>query len=115
MDSKALEAVIGRQRKSTQFCVPLGVKKWFEDAGVESSQLHEMDWWQATSLKPSQLGKEGESDQYGEVKVTCVPAQHTSARKGIDKNSTLWAGFVIEQTARGGSPAPRRTCVYFAG
>jgi len=54
-----------------------------------------------------------------ELTVTCVPAQHTSARKGVDKEDTLWAGFVVQQTVKsnneGKVTAPRKTTVYLAG
>lgn len=53
----------------------------------------DMDWWDECELK------EG-------MKLTCVPAQHFSARALTDRNTTLWSGFVFE-TSKGR--------VYFAG
>lgn len=54
-------------------------------------------------------------NKLGSLRISCVPAQHNSARTGLDKCTTLWAGFVIEQFACKPSPAPSRTTVYFAG
>jgi L-ascorbate metabolism protein UlaG (beta-lactamase superfamily) len=42
----------------------------------------ELAWW--------------ESHQEGDVKITCVPAQHWSMRMPWDRNKRLWGGFVIE-------------------
>jgi L-ascorbate metabolism protein UlaG (beta-lactamase superfamily) len=41
-----------------------------------------LDWWEESRL----------SDR---VTLTCVPAQHFSARSLIDRNAALWSGFVI--------------------
>lgn len=53
----------------------------------------ELDWWQTVELRDG-------------VRITAVPAQHTSNRGLADRNRTLWAGYVIE--GQGGY-------VYFAG
>ncbi|CAD6587099.1 MAG: hypothetical protein CYPHOPRED_003781, partial [Cyphobasidiales sp. Tagirdzhanova-0007] len=55
------------------------------------------------------------TDKLGSIRLTCVPAQHSSARTGWDKGTSLWAGFIIEQFACKPSTAPNRTAVYFAG
>ena len=75
------------------------------------------DWWDEETFRPIQfaLGDSKETDDLGKIKVACVPAQHNSARTGIDKAATLWAGFVVEQTSTEASCAPSRTAVYFAG
>ena len=61
--------------------VPYGVKKWFKKLGIE--KVVELKWWEEVHL-----------NSY--LKVTAVPAQHFSGRKGTHKNPTLWAGFVLE-------------------
>lgn len=56
------------------FVTPLGL------SGIVP-RAHELDWWQTASVK-------------GAV-ITCVPAQHFSARTPWDRNHTLWCGFVV--------------------
>ena len=53
----------------------------------------ELDWWQTADLG-------------GGWTVTCVPAQHFSARTPFDRNRTLWCGFVLRSATE---------TVYFAG
>jgi L-ascorbate metabolism protein UlaG (beta-lactamase superfamily) len=53
----------------------------------------ELDWWEEADL--------GEGRR-----VTCVPAQHFSARTPFDRNRTLWAGFVLRTADQ---------TIYFAG
>ena len=54
--------------------------------------LHELDWWQSTRV--------------GTADITCVPAQHFSARTPWDRNLTLWCGFVVRVDG---------VALYFAG
>ena len=46
-----------------------------------SRTIKELDWWQSTRV--------------GTADITCVPAQHFSARTPWDRNLTLWCGFVV--------------------
>lgn len=93
------------------------MKAWFKEAGVPEQQIIELDWWDEQEFQPIQfgLGDSEEDDSLGRIKVACVPAQHNSARKGIDKQETLWAGFVVQQTIDAQTSAPNKTTVYFAG
>jgi len=75
-----------RRLRETKRVVPLGNAALLRGA-------KELDWWEETRLSDS-------------VTVTCVPAQHFSARALSDRNAALWSGFVIRGPA--GS-------VYFAG
>jgi L-ascorbate metabolism protein UlaG (beta-lactamase superfamily) len=52
------------------------------DMGVPTERSQEFDWWQGGS--------------YAGVAFSAVPAQHFSGRTPWDRNSTLWAGWVIE-------------------
>ena len=123
MDADTLMPLIARQCRTTRFVVPLGVKKWFvEDGGVPKDQIEEMDWWEEELFGPGHkpladdvLAAPGSNaaEARGQIKVACVPAQHASARAGIDANATLWAGFVVEQSA--GSASSKKATVYMAG
>jgi N-acyl-phosphatidylethanolamine-hydrolysing phospholipase D len=65
---------------SPLFLVPLGLKAWFNEAGI--SRVEEYDWWQTHSAAA--------------VRFTLVPAQHWSKRTLWDTNRTLWGGWAIE-------------------
>jgi N-acyl-phosphatidylethanolamine-hydrolysing phospholipase D len=62
---------------------------------VGARQVVEQSWWEDHSL--------------GTVRLTCVPAQHSSGRGVRDRNRSLWCGWVIVA-----NDAARRS-VYFAG
>jgi L-ascorbate metabolism protein UlaG (beta-lactamase superfamily) len=77
------------------FAVPLGlvplVPRPPEASGLTRKVL-ELDWWQ--------------SGRIGDAEITCVPAQHFSARTPWDRNLTLWCGYVVRVDG---------VTVYFAG
>ncbi|MGH9410645.1 MAG: MBL fold metallo-hydrolase [Vicinamibacterales bacterium] len=76
-------------RGAPRVIVPLGLRRVVERLGRPVSEL---DWWQEVTV--------------GGATITCVPAQHFSARTPWDRNRTLWCGYVVQS---GG------TTVYFAG
>ena len=57
-----------------------------------ADQIHELDWWETTRI--------------GDAEVTCVPAQHFSARTPWDRNRTLWCGYIVRVDG---------VAIYFAG
>jgi L-ascorbate metabolism protein UlaG (beta-lactamase superfamily) len=73
------------------FVVPLGLAPLLARWGVRRTV--EMDWWDEREVLPG-------------VDVTCVPAQHFSARGPHDRNRTLWAGYALRQGS---------ATIYFAG
>jgi N-acyl-phosphatidylethanolamine-hydrolysing phospholipase D len=66
------------------FCVPRGDAIRLTGWGI--THVQEMDWWDHTTV--------------GNASITCVPAQHFSGRTPWDRNSTLWAGWVIQDGKR---------------
>jgi N-acyl-phosphatidylethanolamine-hydrolysing phospholipase D len=64
----------------TTFFVPLGLKTWFENLGAK--RVVELDWW--------------ESHMQEGLTITAVPVHHWSKRGLVPRNSTLWAGWVID-------------------
>jgi len=57
-----------------------GSAAWFaENAGL---QARDFDWWQA--------------QDFGDLRVRFVPAQHNSGRTLADRNRRLWGGWVLE-------------------
>jgi L-ascorbate metabolism protein UlaG (beta-lactamase superfamily) len=51
------------------------------------SDMRELDWWDETAIGD-------------ELKITFVPAQHSSARSLLDRQHSLWGGYVIESRGR---------------
>lgn len=80
------------KKHKPQVYVPLGDKKWLENAGVKN--VSEMDWWQHLELQGH--------------KFHFLPAKHNSGRSLVSENSSLWGSFLIELPKKG----PR---IYFGG
>jgi L-ascorbate metabolism protein UlaG (beta-lactamase superfamily) len=69
------------------FIVPLGVRSVLAANDVEgAATATELDWWQMVATTP-------------EIRITAVPARHSSGRTFFDRNKTLWCGYVIEGPA----------------
>jgi L-ascorbate metabolism protein UlaG (beta-lactamase superfamily) len=64
----------------TRFYVPLGLKLWFEALSIR--QVIEMDWWDVHH-------DDGAA-------VVAVPAQHWSKRGLFGRNTSLWAGWIVQ-------------------
>lgn len=64
--------------------VPEGVKEWFTKLGM--TRIIEKHWWESSSFSFHDV----------KMKATAVPAQHFSGRTISNKNTTLWAGWVVE-------------------
>jgi L-ascorbate metabolism protein UlaG (beta-lactamase superfamily) len=79
LDTATIEYLAQRVQR---YFVPLGVGKRLVELGVPADRIAELDWWQA-----------GEHDG---VRLTATPAQHFSGRTLSDRDSTLWASWVIE-------------------
>lgn len=81
--------ILSLSRKFPHICwfVPKGIKRWFDRHKI--SPVYEFGWWDELEITlPGQTEFKG--------KLTAVPAQHFSGRKGYDLNSTLWLGWVME-------------------
>ncbi|MEH6576840.1 MAG: MBL fold metallo-hydrolase [Amphritea sp.] len=76
------ETIARLAKRAKHFIVPLGVGQYLREWGVNDSQIIELDWWQDTVVNGVQL--------------TATPAQHFSGRGLGDRNSTLWASWVIK-------------------
>jgi L-ascorbate metabolism protein UlaG (beta-lactamase superfamily) len=60
----------------------LGVSAFLNEYGISNSA--DMDWWEEISIG-------------GNLKLAAVPAQHFSGRGMLDRDATLWCGFVIKR------------------
>lgn len=76
-------ATIAYLRERVQrYFVPLGVGKRLQEVGVSADRIEEFDWWQ--------------KGRHGEIELTATPSQHFSGRGLFDRDSTLWASWVIQ-------------------
>ncbi len=81
LDEQTVRQLVARQPDHPpRFFVPLKLGEWFRDLGVES--VVELDWWQSAGL--------------GNLKIHAVPVRHWSARGLFDRNTSLWAGWVLD-------------------
>ncbi len=83
LDAPTIGFLNGRVQR---YFVPLGVGARLQGMGVDASRIEEFDWWQGASQ--------------GGVQITAVPSQHFSGRTLTDRNSTLWAGWVIRSAGQ---------------
>jgi len=82
LDLLTLELLARRDRPS--FLCGSGVGKLLRDRGL--SEVIELDWWESV---PARSG----------LSVHAVPVQHFSGRTPLDRNHTLWTGFVLAGSA----------------
>lgn len=66
-----------------QWIIPQGLKRWFHQQGIV--KVIELSWWEQC-YPPSIFP----------LKITAVPAQHFSGRRLMDKNKSLWVGWIVE-------------------
>ena len=82
LDTETIRTLVDRVER---YFVPLGVKARLTAQGVPAERIVELDWWQAAA--------------HGGVQLVAAPAQHFSGRTLWDRDSTLWASWVIVQGA----------------
>ncbi|GFO28856.1 N-acyl-phosphatidylethanolamine-hydrolyzing phospholipase d [Plakobranchus ocellatus] len=91
LDYNSVLALYRRFGDSLCWYVPMGIKKWMSDCGVNN--VVECTWWQ-------------EHNADSGFKFVCTPAQHWSTRTLNDENKTLWCSWCVK--------GPRHS-FYFAG
>ncbi len=74
------------------FFVPKGNLSYLRSKGIKK-QVKELDWWDQVDFSLNEH-------------LYFVPSQHFSARGILDRNKTLWGGFVIKKS---------KQVIYFAG
>ena len=79
LDHAAVKALAA---KTEHFLAPLGVGDRLVEWGIDAKKVQQFDWWQGTQIDG--------------VRLTATPSQHFSGRSLSDRNSTLWASWVIQ-------------------
>lgn len=68
--------------KVGQFYTPLGVGNHLIEWGIPKENVHQLNW--------------GDKIMFEQIELVCTPARHFSGRGITDRNSTLWASWVIK-------------------
>jgi L-ascorbate metabolism protein UlaG (beta-lactamase superfamily) len=89
LDVQTMRLIFGAHHP--KIIAPLGVRAFLEQHYISGAE--EADWWDELTL-------------HDEMKVQVVPAQHFSGRGFLDRDATLWCGYILK-TSRGN--------IYFAG
>lgn len=79
LDVASVQSLAAQPGGAPRFFVPLGLKTWFADLGIDD--VVEMDWWQGQRL--------------GALEIVMTPTQHWSARGLTDRLKTLWGGYAV--------------------
>ncbi|MEN3275891.1 MAG: hypothetical protein V7631_1681 [Massilia sp.] len=74
-------AILALAPRTAHFLAPLGVGDRLVSWGVDPAKVRQLDWWQETQLDG--------------LRFAATPSQHFSGRGLGDRNSTLWASWVI--------------------
>ncbi|MDP5240833.1 MBL fold metallo-hydrolase [Uliginosibacterium sp. 31-16] len=75
------ESILSIADKVGMFVTPLGVGERLIGWGIPATKIQRLDWWEET--------------QVGALRLIATPAQHFSGRSLTDRNSTLWASWVL--------------------
>jgi N-acyl-phosphatidylethanolamine-hydrolysing phospholipase D len=89
LDSDTVSRIAARY-PAAKWYAPLGVAEFVRRR--EARDVAEHDWWDETA--------------FGDIVITCVPAQHFSGRTLGKRNNTLWCGWTVRSAS---------TSVFFAG
>ena len=71
---------LARLQPQIRYLVPLGLAPLLRTWGAQN--VEELDWWQPV--------------QHGDVLIQPTPVQHWSKRTTLDRNKTLWAGWMLQ-------------------
>jgi N-acyl-phosphatidylethanolamine-hydrolysing phospholipase D len=82
-DHSDLPSIKALAARGLRFIVPRGLADLVARVGGDAVEL---GWWDSVEI--------------GDLRVTCVPAQHFSGRTLTDRNRRLWAGFVVAGPTR---------------
>jgi L-ascorbate metabolism protein UlaG (beta-lactamase superfamily) len=79
LDPLAIRALAGR---TARFYCPLGVGAHLRRWGVPADKITELTWWDEVAVAP-------------DFKLVATPARHFSGRGLLNRDSTLWASWVL--------------------
>ncbi len=83
LDKDSIQLLDGKVKR---FLAPLKVGQRIIEWGISADKVVEMDWWDEYS--------------YEGIKFVATPSQHFSGRSLFDRDTTLWASWVIQTDKR---------------
>ncbi|KIM24485.1 hypothetical protein M408DRAFT_331734 [Serendipita vermifera MAFF 305830] len=89
-----------RKQHDPHFFVPLNNDAIMASLGIAPTHTHILDWWENREVSV-ELPTESGGKVTANLRLTCTPAQHMSARGMFDRMHTLWASWALEEL-----PAP---------
>ncbi|KLO19612.1 Metallo-hydrolase/oxidoreductase, partial [Schizopora paradoxa] len=111
LDLPSIQSIFKIRGKDVTFVVPQGLASWLVSSGIPSEQITELDWWDEKVLPhPNHPQDEDKS-----ITITCTPAQHTSGRSVMDRNTTLWCSWAIRQKSKGEDGKTLSANIFHAG
>lgn len=99
LDRNSVFALNQKAMGATIFLVPLGLKAWFADIGIDN--VVELDWWDSVNIyrradgKPGLVAPASGSALPQALQIFLTPVQHWSARGVGDRSKTLWGGWSV--------------------
>jgi L-ascorbate metabolism protein UlaG (beta-lactamase superfamily) len=98
------------QKDQPQIVTSLGISQFLKQHGIE--KCVDLDWNDTFLVKKAIYTEEPvpillRESPFSELTVTCLPAQHFSARGMFDRNATLWSSFMVSSPTSGN--------IYFGG
>lgn len=93
LDRHSVVALNQQNKGATIFLVPLGLKAWMADLGIDN--VIELGWWQGIGVSRTAQGKPAVVPERQGVAFFLTPVQHWSVRGLTDKNRTLWGGWAV--------------------
>jgi L-ascorbate metabolism protein UlaG (beta-lactamase superfamily) len=75
------QSVLKLKDKVSKFFVPLGIGSHLAAWGIDEKNIREFSWWEEFTLE--------------DLRFICTPARHFSGRGILDRNTTLWASWII--------------------
>ena len=87
---------IARQQPQARWFVPLGLQEWFLRHVSKRLMIYEQDWHESVQID----GGDVDDSSKSRLVITAVPMRHWSSRLGLDRDKSLWCGFVINDTTQ---------------
>ena len=80
LDENSVDELNKKFGQNLTWLIPVGTANCFKSVGVKNN-LHEFSWWQTKTID--------------NLEFVFTPAQHWSTRGLLDRNKSLWGGFVV--------------------